>query len=195
VQFQAAVEGDLDEAVLRRLMKHVGAELGTVYGREGKQRLRANLDGYNSAAQRFPWVILVDLDNDTECAPEFCRVWLPQPAALMSFRVVVRQVEAWLLGDRDRAAQFLSVSPALLPTDPETVPNAKDALIRLAERSRRRDIRESLPPASGSRRSVGVLYNPLLRRFVADEWRPDVAADRCDSLKRCLARLAEMHTP
>ncbi len=42
VPIQAAVEGNLDEAVVRRLIHHVGGNLGTVYGKKGKPHLQAN---------------------------------------------------------------------------------------------------------------------------------------------------------
>ena len=42
-----AVEGDLDEAVLRRLVEEEGAILNRLYGRKGKQHLKQRLTGYN----------------------------------------------------------------------------------------------------------------------------------------------------
>ena len=65
----AAVEGYTDEAVVRRLIRHVGAEPGPVYRRKGKPDLRSRVEGYNRAARRAPWLILVDLDQDAPCAP------------------------------------------------------------------------------------------------------------------------------
>jgi hypothetical protein len=40
VVISAAVEGDVDEAVVRRLTASVGAHLGSVYGKSGKATLR-----------------------------------------------------------------------------------------------------------------------------------------------------------
>lgn len=40
-----AVEGDLDEAVARRVLEHVALQSGTVYGRMGKQHLRRSIGG------------------------------------------------------------------------------------------------------------------------------------------------------
>ena len=42
VIIRAAVEGIVDEAVVRRLIAYVGGRLGTVYGKEGKEHLRQN---------------------------------------------------------------------------------------------------------------------------------------------------------
>jgi len=187
VSFEGAVEGDLDEEVLRRVSKHVGAEVGNVYGREGKQHLKASIGGYNAAAQWHPWAVLVDLNASHSCAAELRRDWLPKEASLMCLRVAVHQVEAWLLADTEEAARFLGVSKAILPHKPDDEANAKRVLVQLAERSRWRSIREALVPSPGGGRAVGPLYNPLLRSFVIEHWRPDVAATRSDSLSRCLA--------
>ena len=46
-----AVEGIVDEAVARRLVREVGANPGAVYGKKGKAHLRGRLSGYNQAAE------------------------------------------------------------------------------------------------------------------------------------------------
>lgn len=48
--------------------------------------------------------MLVDLDQEFDCAPLLGKDWLPTPAQYMQFRVVVPQIEAWLLADRERFA-------------------------------------------------------------------------------------------
>jgi hypothetical protein len=100
----AAVEGDLDEVMLRRLADHIGFSIASVYGRKGKPDLLRTLSGYNSAARFSPWIVLLDLDRDYGCASAALTVWLPQPAKQMLCRIAVRAVEAWLLADRDRIA-------------------------------------------------------------------------------------------
>src|SRR5438128_2735368 len=97
VTLSGAVEGPVDEAVLARLVTEAGASLATVYGKKGKDHLLRQLAGFNSAAQFAPWVVLVDLDRDEECAPTCLPAWLPNPAPQMCFRIVVHAVEAWLL--------------------------------------------------------------------------------------------------
>jgi len=67
VVISAAVEGSVDEAVARRLVRHVGGQPGKVYGKGGKPSVLNNLEGYNNAGRHFPWFVLVDLDRD--CAP------------------------------------------------------------------------------------------------------------------------------
>jgi len=51
----AAVEGLLDEAVIRRLITYVGCAPGTVYGKNGKGALRQTLAACDRAVQNGPW--------------------------------------------------------------------------------------------------------------------------------------------
>jgi hypothetical protein len=192
-----AVEGDLDEAVLHRIVRQAGLSLAKIYGRQGKTSLLRAIRGYNAAAHHASWIVLVDLDRDCECAPPCARRWLPDPAPHMCFRLVVRSIEAWLLADGDRVANFLGVPRHLVPHDPDALDDPKRALVDLARRSRRRALRDEIVPRAGSGRSVGPLYTTRMIEFVQDEaagWRVDHALGVSNSLTRCvthLRRLAE----
>lgn len=188
----AAVEGDLDEAVLRRVLGHVGIDLGSVYGRKGKQFLLKSLNGYNNAARHLPWIVLVDLDRDCECALPCMQKWLAKPSARMYLRVVVRAIESWLLADRERIASLLGIRVGLLPNNPDALDNPKGELVNLSRRSRRREIRYDLVPREGSGRSVGPLYTVRMIEFVEDPmtgWRVERASQTSDSLARCMRNL------
>lgn len=192
VVISGAVEGMVDEAVLTRLVDEAGGRVGPIYGKNGKSHLRRILGGYNNAARFSPWLVLVDLDQDVECAPPLVAAWLPAPAPMMRLRVAVRAIEAWLLADRERLAGFLRVPATRLPLDPDAVPDPKRLLVDLARRSRRRDIREDMVPRAGSGRPVGAAYASRLMEFAATVWRPEVAAGCSDSLRRCRDRIAEL---
>ncbi len=187
-----AVEGDLDEALLRRLIDHAGLSLGVVHGRKGKQFLLQSINGYNNAARFAPWVALVDLDQDCDCAPPCVQQWLPNPSHNMCFRVAVRAAEAWLLADRERMARFLGIGVARMPDNPDDLDDPKRELINLARRSRRRAIHGEIVPREGSFRSVGPLYTTRMMEFIQDQiggWRAGRALRVSDSLARCIARL------
>ena len=191
VVFSGAVEGIVDEAVLQRLIRYVGARAGPIHGKQGKQFLLQRMDGYNRAAHFTPWVVLVDLDQDAECAPPLRTVWLPSPAPRMGFRVAVREVEAWLLADPETLSAFLGEAASRIPRLPEAEPDPKRTMVDLAGRSRRREIREDMVPRPGSGRSEGPAYASRLIEFALGGrhacWRPDVAARSSQSLRRCLA--------
>jgi hypothetical protein len=157
--------------------------------------LRARMHGYNQAAEHYPWVVMVDLNGDAECAPPFRDEWNPAPARWMRFRVAVREVEAWLMADRERLARFLSVSTNMIPLNPDGVPEPKRKVVDLARHSRRKDIRLDMVPRAGSGRETGPAYTSRMIQFAGDQvkgWRPDVAMGNSESLQRCLVRIGEL---
>jgi hypothetical protein len=189
----AAVEGDLDEIVLRTIADHIGISIGSVYGRKGKPHLLRTLAGYNSAARFAPWIVLLDLDRDYKCAPAGLKAWLPQPAEQMFCRVAVRAVEAWLLADRDRIAAMLAISPKRISPDPDSLNDPKRHLVDLARNSDRAETKTSIVPRDGSGRAVGPAYNARMIDFVtAGRWRINTARYSSASLQRTLDRLQKM---
>ena len=73
-----AVEDDLSEAVLKRLLMHTarGFAIGTVYGHSGYGYLRSTIGGWNTAARGIPFVILTDLD-EYACPMALIEQWIP----------------------------------------------------------------------------------------------------------------------
>jgi hypothetical protein len=192
VILSAAVEGIVDEAVVRRLVQEVPAIAGAVHVKNGKTQLRAKVEGYNNAARFHPWIVLVDLDHETDCAPLLRAAWVPAPAPLLAFSVAVREVEAWLLADRQRLAQFLHVAVQRVPKDPDAVEDPKQMIIQLAAHSRSQDVREDMVPRPGSGRHQGPAYASRLIEFAQTHWRPDFAEKHSDSLRRCRRRLRRL---
>lgn len=188
-----AVEGDLDEVITRRLLGHLDLRCGPVYGREGKAHVRKSIGGYARGARLTPWFVLVDLDADHPCAGELIRHWLPEPPAMMRLRVAVRASEAWLMADRHGLATFLSISRDLVPRSVDDIPDPKSELVRIARRSRRRSVREDVPPRPGSGRSIGPLYVSELSRYVRDHWNIEDASQLSPSLHRCVRALETLH--
>ena len=195
VVISAAVEGDVDEAIVRKLVAHAGGQIGSVYGKNGKPMLRKKIKGYNNAARRSPWLVLIDLDDDADCAPPVREEWIPDPAPHLCFRIAVREVEAWLMADGPTLARFLSVSVNKIPAEPEKLSRPKNAMLNLARQSRRTIIREDMVPRKKSGRRVGPAYPSRLVEYVRNHWQPDVAAQHSESLKRsidCLHRLVRI---
>lgn len=187
-----AVEGLVDEAVLRRLLRDAGLGCTAVYGKEGKPNLLQRLPGFNAAARHASWCVLIDLDHDASCVPEFLEQVLPEPAPGMTLRVAVRQIETWLLADRAGFASFLGVRSHDIPRDPDVLDEPKRLVVDLARRSQQRAITEDLVPRPGSGRSVGPAYTSRMIEFVTDRWRPHEAAERSPSLARCLAAIERL---
>lgn len=187
-----AVEGILDETVLRRLVEWLGAEMAYVYPVGGKPQLDLRLSGYNEAARYSPWCVLRDLDTDAACPAELVTRLLPEPAPAMCFRIVVRSLEAWLMADRQRMASFLSVSRASIPTSPEEARDPKIVLVDAARRSNKTAVRDGMVPRPGSGRSVGAGYTSLMIEYAKTRWRPEIAAESSESLRRCILCLKRL---
>lgn len=185
----AAVEGIVDEAVAQKLIIEAGGLPGTVYGKSGKAFIHQKVQGFNNAAKMWPWLVLVDLDNDAECAPPFCTRWVPDPAPYLCFRVAVRMVESWLMADAEALASFLGLSSNRIPQDPEQLDDPKREMVNLARRSRRAAIRKDMVPREGSGRPVGSAYASRLIEYVQSSWRPEVAGRQAESLRRAIACL------
>ncbi len=193
----AAVEGTIDEAVIRVLLAHCGLKPGPIYSGFGKNYIRQRIRAYNQAARHSIWMVLIDLNHEAECAPELKRNWLPSPNPLMNLRVAVKGIESWLLGDQERIAAFLSVPLSKIPQKPDSINNPKKAMVELAARSRVRNIREDMVPRLGSGRIVGPLYTARVIEFIGDPsigWRPEIAARNSASLNRCLLCLKRLES-
>jgi hypothetical protein len=54
--------------------------------------------------------------------------WLPSIAPQMCFRTGVKEVEAWLIADRERLADFLRIPVSNVPMAPDSIEDPKIAL-------------------------------------------------------------------
>lgn len=186
-----AVEDKLSEAVLRILIEKYGTDLSvqTCYCRGGSGYLKKKIRAFNHAARVIPFFVLTDLDR-TVCPPELIHKWLVEerhPHLLL--RVAVKEVESWLLADRENLSHFLSISIARVPLNAEIIENPKEFLISLAHHSRKRAIREGIVPRPGSTAFYGPDYNNLLISFVLEEWDTEIASRNADSLARAITAI------
>ena len=187
-----AVEDDLSEAVIRRLLLHTGRDyaIGMVFGRGDFGYLRTRANNFNAAAASgTPILLLTDLDQHP-CPSGLMDDWLDIEAhANLVFRVAVREVESWLLADREGFADFLGIDVVNIPLQPDQVADPKRSLVNLARRSRSRMLRESIVPRRGSTAVQGPDYNGCIGEFVRNEWNPDAATHCSPSLGRAWGRL------
>jgi len=151
------------------------------------------LPGYNQAARFSLWFVMIDLDLDADCAPPFLQKWLPTPSQWIRFRVVVRAIEAWLMADAESLGKFLHVPVSKFPTHPDNEENPKRTLVNLVRRhSTRESIKKAIVLHEGSGEPVGRGYGVLLQEYIQSPtqlWRPEVALEHSDSLRRCVAAL------
>jgi hypothetical protein len=186
-----AVEDVLSEAVVLKLVQASNRpyHISTVYNQGGYGYIKRTIKGFNNAAKGAPFFVLTDLDS-ADCPPELIEAWIDVPIhANLMFRVAVKEVEAWLLADPATLSNFLSVNPNLVPSAVEAIADPKAALIDLARRSSRKEIREDIVPPTNSARKVGPNYNARLVAYVSSSWNPNVASQNSRSLLKALNRL------
>lgn len=192
IPINIAVEDQLSEVVLRRLIDHVNRDyfVGTAYGQTGFGYLKRTIAGWNAAARGIPFALLTDLD-EYECPSALIGDWLRVPIhPNLIFRVAIKEVESWLLADPGNLASYLSVSESQIPDACETVTDPKARLVALSRRSRSREIRERIAPRAGSTAKQGPDYNACLATFVRTTWDVESACENSGSLQGTVRRPA-----
>jgi hypothetical protein len=193
ISITVAVEDALSEQVARRLLIESGKpfHVSAIIERGGFGYLKTKIPHINLSAKKLPFFVLTDLDNGV-CASGLVQTWLPvSQSPNLIFRVAVREVEAWLLGDRVNFAAFFGISVDKCPVAPETLIDPKQTVVQLAAKAGKADIRKRVVPKAKSTAKQGPDYNACLSEFVASQWSPSEAALTCPSLAKCRLRLAE----
>jgi hypothetical protein len=184
-----AAEDEPGLAVGRKLVAEVPPL--AVYREEnarGYGRLKSKVKNFQIMAKHgLPVLMLTDLDRGA-CPVEKISDWLgATPERDFLFRICVREVEAWLIADREALACFFGLRASLVPANPERLADPKAAVIALAQRSRLRRIRVGFKPVGSS--TIGPDYNQLLGNFIRESWNARVAAQHAPSLARARTRL------
>ena len=189
-----ATEDELSEVVGQKLVNDAGGGLTVTLPLRGGGfgYLRSKMRNFCELARQMPVLLLTDLDTE-QCPVTLIDDWSRNDVVpdRLIFRVAVRQVESWLLADREGIASLLKMSSARLPSNPDQLADAKQSFLHLAKRAPRR-IREELLAEQGATAGQGLGYNTLLCDFVRNRWNPARAATRSDSLNRARCRLAEL---
>lgn len=186
-----ATEDELSERVAIKLVNSIipSGVLGLTLRKGGAGYLRSSFDKFCQMASREHVLLLTDLDR-VSCAPQMIDNWSGDrtlPDKLL-FRIPVREVESWLLADRQGIARLMGISEASLPPYPDDLPDPKHALLSAA-RNASRNVRSELVATRGSVASQGLGYNRILSQYVDTLWNIDRAADRSPSLRRTVNRL------
>ncbi len=181
--------------MLRRVLRERSIEyaVGPVFKQGGFGYLKKNCPSFNNLATRCPVLLLTDLDR-CPCASALLQEWLSPPKHPdFLLRVAVREVEAWLLASDRELGRFLGILRTRDFAAPETLSDPKAELLKLAELSPRRDLREAIVRRdSGGNLRQGGAYNSTLAEFIKWRWELDVACSKCPSLARMLAALSAL---
>jgi hypothetical protein len=188
IPINLAVEDLLSEVVLRTILHQSKRpyQVGVCYCKRGYGYLKKTIQGFNNAAKGTPYLVLTDLDR-AECPLRLIEEWLPCPKhPNLLFRIAVREVEAWLLADREAFAKFIGVRKELIPQAVDAIDDPKRTLINLVSRSRNRELREAIVPRPNSTAKVGPDYNGQLIPFVENHWKVEAAMCNSASLQRAV---------
>jgi len=197
---QVFVEGQTDEFVVEKILNHLAIEHLPIKVAGGKTNIVtqakdesiSKLHKYNQAAQFMPWLVVIDLD-DEDCPVTYRNTLLPQPTKMMMLRIAVRETEAWLLADREHIAKYIGVNVNNVPVKPDDEVAPKRRLLDLVRRKSPRDkLYQDMIPSDHSHRRSGRAYPGRIEEFVNHPkypWRPEIAVQNSDSLRRCMAAL------
>jgi len=197
------VEDEPSAAVARKLVAHRNAACQTMLRfRDGHPSVMGGFGAIKRRAAAFQDMakaglytfVLTDLDK-TDCPPTLIRDWFSippgQPISLppeVVFRVPVRELESWLLADRDAFASFMKIPKANFPNKPDDLSDPKESLFRIIRRKGRKKWQTDMLPQSPMA-SIGPLYNEMLCNFIREKWDPARAADNSPSLGRTIVAL------
>ena len=196
--FYIATEDRLSEALAEHIVNATGHVVAAKIPKDRRRHagfgyLKAKLPSFIASCRGgLSFLLLTDLDT-SPCPPNLLKDWLGgtvKPKNLL-LRVAVREVEAWVLADRSRFADWLGIAETEVPVDPESCPDPKADLLNLAAKSKKRNLKEGLLPKKGAPTPVGLEYNDLLCDFVETKWRLDEALKTAPSLARAILRLRE----
>lgn len=184
------VEGDSDREMAKAVARAAGHDVQRISVARGKTKLDPLIPKYNRAAQQFPWVVFRDADR--ECPVTLAARLTKSIHTLhpkFQLRIARSMSEAWFLADAKSFSEYFHVSLALITMDPESLVNAKKELLRLCGRSHSRVIRSEVTTSNGR---IGPLYGYHINEFAMSHWRPEIAAERSDSLRRAILRIGEI---
>ena len=193
-QLALGTEDELSEAIGKRLLREAGydQEPAPLLRKGGFGCLRSKMDSWCELALRKPVLLLTDLDRSA-CPMALREYWIGNQKTTenLVLRIVVREIESWVLADHD-ALRALIGNRGSLPPDPDTLPDPKQYLLRLITKQAPRHIREDLVAGKGAIASQGIGYNAHLSDWVRTQWCPARAALRSRSLYRARLRIGEL---
>lgn len=192
LEIKIVVEDVLSEEVLRKILSESGRfSVSNCYRKDGSGYITKNINGFNNAAHHGAYAILLDLDNNV-CAPELINRILTNPKSRgLFFRVVVREIESWVMAHREAFCRYFAIPKKKIPNDLDCINDPKQFLLRLIDCSKKRNLKREMVEERNNLFYQGSGYNLHLREFVRNVWDPSKAADSSTSLKKAIFALRQ----
>ena len=186
-----AVEDELSEVVALKLLEGKVAYNPRVLRKNGYGYLKKNLKSFCETARNVGRVLIVtDLDSTT-CAPQLIKNWFGATIKpdRMLFRVAIREVEAWIMADRDAFARFLGIEVDKIEKNMEGLADPKRYLLQLSEHVKDRKLKHDLIKKEKAIAVQGLGYNKRLSEFTSNHWCPQRASENSPSLAKAVTRI------
>lgn len=188
ISVRYAVEDILSKMVLEQVVAQRKFHFQMTPMREtgGAGWMIKNASSLNRAASHVPLILLMDLDR-CKCPPALIHKVFKgrSPAPKMLFRIAVREIEAWLMADREAFAKCIGVSSANLPNSTDDIVDPKHLLHSVVRKSARGKIKRKLLPVDDYA-SIGPEHNDFLGDFAKSRWSVKRAMQSSLSLRRCI---------
>lgn len=177
-----------EEAITKIIASQNKFNIRLRLGKQGCGYLTSNLSKFNTLANSHYVLVVLDLDSRNN-AIEYRRSiegQIRNKNEKFKLVIPVREIESWLLADREGMSDFLSISKDKIDRDPELLLDPKEKIINLAKQSRNNDIKRGIPPKHGAAAKVGLSYNTLLSSFIRDHWNIARAIELSASLRETI---------
>jgi hypothetical protein len=185
-----AFEDRLTEAVIDRLLGEKANKVDArIHGR-GFGNLKRKIPQLNKTGKSIPVLLITDLDSEI-CPKTLIKKWMggKKQNPNFIFRVAVKEIESWILADKENFAAFIDVPISRMSFDVETIVDVKSKLFSIVKHSKNREIKQAILPAKGMTAPIGAGYNDCLIGFVYSNWNIQNAAKNARSLKRAIEKL------
>lgn len=183
------------ELVLFKILDYLGVDMNYVkpFSKRGKDYIDHNISRY---AKMKPGRIIVlrDLDNDYVCAPELKKQKLGsnQGGSNFIFRIIVKEVEAWLIADKESALNFFKLNKSVLDSVvPEDMVHPKKELLEMIRKGNLKSKEKErfyIAKPDGTLQQA-YSYNAAIGEYV-EMWSIDRARENAPSLDRAIKAIA-----
>lgn len=102
------------------------------------------------------------------------------------FRISIREIESWIMADREAFAKFMSIQASCIPENTDSLPDPKQFLFNLIRQKCRKKKYTDMLPLPGQH--VGMSYNSMLVEFVDNMWSMTRAMVHSPSLNRSVRK-------
>lgn len=188
-----ATEDELSESVAKILFKkYSNLEIYRSLVERGFGNLKKRTPNFQNIAvndNHLVSCILTDLD-EKPCASELINDWLGhKPHQHFLFRVAVKEIESWILADRNSFAKHMGLKTAKdIPFNTDTINDPKQKIISLAKKGHLKR-NAGIIPDDRTISLIGPEYNSNLISFVISKWNPELAKNHSPSLMKMIGRI------